>query len=573
MKIGALVMAPLERGNVAIPAPYLAPELWLQIISHLSPQDLLSLGQASQQLRGIINHRDVWAPLLRCLCSKRRLFAPSFPSVDDTGTATPESFSELQRAVLGPSRWAQAIQKHRSLTIASTPSESPESVVLEPRTRQLLDATCDTGNWTTPSHQYLVPGGRFLVVGSRNSIEMWDLGVVGKLHPPTPRLVSSVGPILMKSLMPRVPDEKATPVEIDVVPVRGSSEGLRVAVRALNKEYGDDRAAIRMYEIHPSSADPSFVERGNIILPRELQRDLGRRHPQLKVTDAHLFMGTSAYGILWDFINERYRFWFVRGEDSSDVVEVVLFGDHILHFLPQRGQLLVWRLSSLKWKKLPANGQLPTIDLQLGVPEIVPHVTASFPLTIPPGFCPEFILPASWYTSSSNITSFTFDIIFTAEDEYDIDYSTVTGGRYRLRMGPCIGHPPPDDDYDPPQIWEVECLAEFTFPENATEKGVSSKMHWGSRGDHPLNGLDDDCYATSISVFTGQGFRRVPQALKSAIYSVLPSLDLDAKGSNSKAYSKYFGQWSQRHNASRQSAELSSAAIGLPSGSDGDAVM
>ena len=111
-------------------------------------------------------------------------------------------------------------------------------------------------------------------------------------------------------------------------------------------------------------------------------------------------------------------------------------------------------------------------------------------------------------------------------------------------MGPCIGHhhPPPDDDCDPPQMWEVECLAEFTFPENATEKGVSSIFSWGSRGDHPLNGLDDDCYATSISVFTGQGFRRMPEVFKCAIYSVLPSLHLDAKGSSSKGGDRQVGR-------------------------------
>jgi hypothetical protein len=40
------------------------------------------------------------------------------------------------------------------------------------------------------------------------------------------------------------------------------------------------------------------------------------------MTDGYLFVGTSAYGIIWDFIKGRYRFWFVRGRDSSEVVEV-----------------------------------------------------------------------------------------------------------------------------------------------------------------------------------------------------------------------------------------------------------
>jgi hypothetical protein len=165
--------------------------------------------------------------------------------------------------------------------------------------------------------------------------------------------------------------------------------------------------------------------------------------------------------------------------------------------------------------------------MQLSVLAVNPHITSSFQLNIPPEFCPNLVLPSSWYISSSTITSFTFDIIFTAEDDYDIDYSTVTGGRYRLRMGPCAGHqhPVPDAGYDQPQLWEVECLGEFTFPSDYEEKGVLVTS--GSRSNHPLTGLDDDSYVTTIAIFTGLGLRKRPEVFKAAIYSVLPSLNVE----------------------------------------------
>jgi hypothetical protein len=81
---------------------------------------------------------------------------------------------------------------------------------------------------------------------------------------------------------------------------------------------------IRIYEICPSSADPAFLEQGTLLFPPELRRELEQDNDRMKMvmTDGHLFVGTSAYGIIWDFIKGRYRFWFVRGRDSSEVVEV-----------------------------------------------------------------------------------------------------------------------------------------------------------------------------------------------------------------------------------------------------------
>jgi hypothetical protein len=73
-------------------------------------------------------------------------------------------------------------------------------------------------------------------------MEMWDLGVVGKLHTVAPRFVSSVGPIQFRPPQPRWPAGKGTPLDIAVVPSRGASDMLRIALSAVDKEngsYGD----------------------------------------------------------------------------------------------------------------------------------------------------------------------------------------------------------------------------------------------------------------------------------------------------------------------------------------------
>ena len=78
-----------------------------------------------------------------------------------------------------------------------------------------------------------------------------------------------------------------------------------------------------MYEIRPSNADPAFLDRGTLLFPPRFLHVLEKNTKvNMVMTDRHLFMGNNAYGVIWDFIKGRYRFWFVRGWDSSEPVEV-----------------------------------------------------------------------------------------------------------------------------------------------------------------------------------------------------------------------------------------------------------
>jgi hypothetical protein len=45
-----------------------------------------------------------------------------------------------------------------------------------------------------------------------------------------------------------------------------------------------------------------------------------------------------------------------------------------------------------------------------------------------------------------------------------------------------------------------------------------------------LTGFDDDSYVTPIRIFTGLGSRKTPSVFKAAIYSVLPSLNVEGNG-------------------------------------------
>ena len=79
-----------------------------------------------------------------------------------------------------------------------------------------------------------------------------------------------------------------------------------------------------MYEIRPSSAEPAFLERGTLFFDPGFHRQVDDKESKIRtvITDRHLFMGNDAYGVIWDFVKRRYRFWFVLGRDSSEQVEV-----------------------------------------------------------------------------------------------------------------------------------------------------------------------------------------------------------------------------------------------------------
>lgn len=91
-----------------------------------------------------------------------------------------------------------------------------------------------TADGVFPSIQYLVPGGRFLVVGSRASVEMWDLGVAGGPPLEPPRLVASTPIFISREHSPKPVQEV---LEIVVCSCGSDGNGLRIAVRGRDVDW------------------------------------------------------------------------------------------------------------------------------------------------------------------------------------------------------------------------------------------------------------------------------------------------------------------------------------------------
>ena len=78
------------------------------------------------------------------------------------------SLQDLQKAVLGPSRWRNRIADRAQLG-----SDCNGSVDWEPREKKRINLKIDA-RW---QDLYLVPGGRFLITGDSDSLKLWDLGL------------------------------------------------------------------------------------------------------------------------------------------------------------------------------------------------------------------------------------------------------------------------------------------------------------------------------------------------------------------------------------------------------------
>jgi hypothetical protein len=102
------------------------------------------------------------------------------------------------------------------------------SRTLKPSHSRALDVTRHDD---FPSIQYLVPGGRFLVVASGACLEMWDLGAPGSPLE-NPRLFTFT-PILIEQ--PSKPLKEV--LDIDMCPYGSDGDGSRIAVRGRDVDW------------------------------------------------------------------------------------------------------------------------------------------------------------------------------------------------------------------------------------------------------------------------------------------------------------------------------------------------
>jgi hypothetical protein len=118
----------------------------------------------------ITRQRVVWLAVLHQVCLDNTLFLPSFPipSMSDL---------ELEQAAIAPHRWIQLFKKQHP---------GDPGAILCPRTTRIVRDLAIRSK----SYLFLVPGGRYLVVPTRNRLLVWDLGYVSNTYC---TLIASVG--------------------------------------------------------------------------------------------------------------------------------------------------------------------------------------------------------------------------------------------------------------------------------------------------------------------------------------------------------------------------------------------
>jgi len=176
----------------------LSNEVVAQIVRHLNPRDILSLGQVrdqerdnseerfsdtykvSRRLNALTSERNVWIYALTSMCQDNGLFLTSF-AIEDM------DLLQLQRCALGPWLWDRKLLAYYRASISDSKTEALQPVSWIPAPPTLLDDAEKT---------YLVPGGRFLftVINAFSdgvNLRIHDLGHAGRLRP-DPTIVSQV---------------------------------------------------------------------------------------------------------------------------------------------------------------------------------------------------------------------------------------------------------------------------------------------------------------------------------------------------------------------------------------------
>ena len=102
--------------------------------------------------------RSVWERAFRTTCDKAQIFEPSYHPIEalDLGA--------LKKRALGPKLLAETLTAWQGILPA-------REVVLE--TNAIFEE---------PSHLIgvqLVPGGRYVIVGTERSVSIWDIGAIG----------------------------------------------------------------------------------------------------------------------------------------------------------------------------------------------------------------------------------------------------------------------------------------------------------------------------------------------------------------------------------------------------------
>ncbi|KAF6757428.1 hypothetical protein DFP72DRAFT_891124 [Ephemerocybe angulata] len=256
----------------------LPPDLWFEIATLVEPRDVLTMKLVCKTLHQIFASRKLWVYVLLSVCHQHSLFLPSYPIGD-------MALDELQRAALGPYRWARLIRRKGKRCVQRNASIR----VLKPlkESGHVLESADHL--------QFLVPGGRFLLTARWKSLFLWDLGVVGR-----PSLSRYPTLIVRKTFQ----QEGLALQELTVIPLNKTT--LRIAVSLVGKE---EMLKFKVYDISPGTQEAKLKRVGSLTVQTKSQEGTNRIICQdllIHGNRLHASLTSPSISFIWDFSADRY---------------------------------------------------------------------------------------------------------------------------------------------------------------------------------------------------------------------------------------------------------------------------
>ncbi|KAF8801190.1 hypothetical protein BYT27DRAFT_7342089 [Phlegmacium glaucopus] len=201
-------------------------DLQMIICTFLHPSDILSLRKTCKTLQLATRQRLIWIDALHRVCLENTLFLPSFPIPDMSDV-------ELERAAIAPRRWIELSASF------STEGVSGSEARLSPTATRIINDPFENGpeGGSANTKLIIVPGGRYMVVYSRNGLGIWDLGYMSSADC---KLIALLGPEASSHLG----DVHATP------------DGMGLVIFLLRR-YKNNCSC---YEIYPQSETPQLTQ-------------------------------------------------------------------------------------------------------------------------------------------------------------------------------------------------------------------------------------------------------------------------------------------------------------------------
>ncbi|KAF5319933.1 hypothetical protein D9611_011035 [Ephemerocybe angulata] len=428
----------LSKGTVVSRSfPGLPSDVWTEIITSLEPLDVLTLNLVCKVLHDLLCERHTWVSVLRAICEKHAIFLPSFYPLSEM------DLKQLQRTALGRLRWANLIRKN-----AAQLQNINSPITLAPKSVSAFPHSVLSSEVNGQGERLLIPGGRFLLIGERNEVLLWDLGAAGR----SPLL----DPLLVDKLVFKPKD--GTFLSVTVIP--NGMNRLKVAVALEAKTSNEDLVKIYVYTIAPNEQKATFRLLASLTTClSSLNRFAGS--PQMgfffSLSGDRLFMRTSGRSIVWDFVHGNYALG--HGNISALPFQVVFTGDLVIEL--ESDSVYIWKIPALDCRTQDS----PVIILDARSTPAQVLYPKKHSLKYPfqsegpeNRFRNKIVVRSGWNQTPD--LPIIFDLFRPSEVDDDLDCVAAEGLRYQLKVDSNLA------DDQPPKA-EITLLAAFKAPKHS----------------------------------------------------------------------------------------------------------